>query len=148
MGIVGGGRHYEQGVIGDVPNTASRIEGLSKILGTKTLTSEMVAADLETILFRRLGRFQLVGQSVGIPIFEIMRRKEHATPAQFDLCRRFEEMLTTFEARNWRETAQKLDQILSLYPEDGPALYYKSLCEQYSVSPPLYAGAVIVMEQK
>ena len=149
LGNVGGGHHYEQSVLGDVINTASRIEGLNKELRTKILASGLVAAELEAILFRRLGTFKFVGKSESVPIFEIIQQYEQATPEQFELCRRFEEMQRTFELENWKETARKLDRILSIYFEDGPAIYYKRLCEGYSIAPPPPgAGAVIIMEQK
>ena len=84
MGNVGGGRHYEQSVLGDVINTASRIEGLNKKLRTRILASGPIAADLRAILFRRLGIFQLVGKSEAVPIFEVIQQNEQATTEQVD----------------------------------------------------------------
>ncbi|MCZ6893056.1 MAG: adenylate/guanylate cyclase domain-containing protein [Gammaproteobacteria bacterium] len=149
LGNVGGGHHYEQSVLGDVINTASRIEGLNKKLRTKILASGPIAADPGAILFRRLGMFQLAGKSEIVSIFEIIQRNEQATPEQVELCRRFEEMLRAFESENWKETARKLDQILSVYPEDEPAIIYRDLCDRYLVTPPQPgASAVVIIKQK
>lgn len=149
MGNVGGGRHFEQSVLGDVINAASRVEGLNKHLKTKMLVSGQVAAELEAILFRRLGTFRLVGKSEALPIFEIIQRKDLATPEQLELCRRFEDMLSAFESEKWKETARKLDRMLSSYPDDGPAMFYRELCHRYlNVPPPRGEGAVVMMERK
>ena len=93
--------------------------------------------------------FQLVGKSEVVPIFEIIQRNEQATPGQVELCRRCEEMLTAFESENWKETARKIDQILSIYPDDGPAMFYRNLCNRYLMTPPEHrAGAVVLIDQK
>jgi adenylate cyclase len=149
LGNVGGGHHYEQSVLGDVINTASRIEGLNKKLRTKILVSGPIAADLEAVLSRRLGMFQLVGKSEVVPIFEIIQRNEQATPEQVELCHRFDEMLRAFESEDWKETVRKIDQILSIDPDDGPAMFYRKLCNRYLMTPPEHrASAVVLIDQK
>ncbi len=149
LGNVGGGHHYEQSVLGDVINTASRIEGLNKKLRTQILASGPIAADLEAVLSRRLGLFQLVGKSAVVPIFEIIQRHDRATAEQVALCHRFDEMLRAFESENWKETARKLDQILSIYPDDGPAMFYRDLCNRNLTAQPAHsARAVVKIDQK
>lgn len=149
LGTVGGGHHYEQSVLGDVINTASRIEGLNKKLRTRVLASGPIAADLEDILVRHLGNFRLVGKSEVVPIFEIIQQTERTTPEQIALCRSFDEMLRAFKSKNWQRTLQKVDQLLSIQPDDGPAMYYRDLCNRYLASPPAAsAGAFIAVDEK
>ena len=40
LGNIGASHHYEYQAVGDMVNTATRIEGLSKYLGTQVLASE------------------------------------------------------------------------------------------------------------
>ena len=70
MGPVGGEYH----VIGDVPNTASRIEGLNKQLGTTILASESVVRDQDGLCLRPVGRFVLAGRPGELAIVEILGR--------------------------------------------------------------------------
>src|SRR5262249_52742689 len=58
MGDVGGEYH----VVGDVPNSASRIEGLNKQLGTTILASEPVVRGLAGLYLRPVGHFALAGR--------------------------------------------------------------------------------------
>ena len=49
-------------VIGDVPNTASRIERLNKQLGTTILASVSVVREQSGLCLRPVGRFVLAGR--------------------------------------------------------------------------------------
>jgi len=55
LGNVGGKGHFAWSVVGDIPNTASRIQGLSKHLGTRMLASCTVVGDFDELLTRRVG---------------------------------------------------------------------------------------------
>jgi len=47
LGSIGGSHHYEYQAVGDMVNTATRIQGLSKYLGTRILASEATIDGLE-----------------------------------------------------------------------------------------------------
>src|SRR5262249_40139583 len=55
FGVVGGAGRYASTIVGDVANTASRIEGLNKQLGTRLLASEEVLHELTGFELRPLG---------------------------------------------------------------------------------------------
>jgi adenylate cyclase len=55
--------HYEYRPIGDIVNTATRVEGLNKYLGTRVLASEEVIHQLDGFLTREVGTFLLAGKS-------------------------------------------------------------------------------------
>ncbi|MGH8597803.1 MAG: CHASE2 domain-containing protein, partial [Gammaproteobacteria bacterium] len=50
VGHAGGGGHFVYSIVGDCANTASRIEGLNKHVGTQLLATESVVAGLENLL--------------------------------------------------------------------------------------------------
>ena len=74
LGSVGAFNHYEYRPTGDMVNTASRIEGLNKYLGTGILASEEVSDQLAGFVFRELGQFLLAGKSKPVLIRELICR--------------------------------------------------------------------------
>jgi adenylate cyclase len=124
VGNVGGKGHFAWSVVGDIPNTASRIEGLNKYLGTSILASQEVVKDLDMVLNRRVGRFQLAGRAEALDIYEIIGHKSEATPAQLQLVALFEIALDACEANQITEALGLLHRVLAEFPEDGPTRFY------------------------
>jgi adenylate cyclase len=136
MGHVGGSGRFAYDVTGDTANTASRIEGMNKYLGTTILASETVVGDLDGLFLRRMGSFRLKGKSGSVSIFEIIARRENAGTADVDLCTRFAAALSAFESKRWSDAAKQFAAVLSEYPADGPARFYLERSGQYSAAPP------------
>ncbi len=134
LGNVGGGGHYSYVARGDVMNTASRIEGLSKLLHTRLLAEESVVRDLDDVLARRVGSFILKGKHEALPICEIMCRRRYASENQQELCAAFEAALNAFDARQWIAAGQAFEQILADHAGDGPSKFYRDLCRRYAAA--------------
>ncbi len=148
VGHAGGGGHFVYSIVGDCANTASRVEGLNKHLGTQLLATESVVEGLNGLLLRPLGSFQFVGKSEGLPIVEILAIKEDAQEAQVLLCERFRDALYTFQAARWDAAAEQFEAFLESYPEDGPARFYLALCHRYRSGTPPEDPSIIRMEAK
>jgi adenylate cyclase len=132
VGHAGGGGHFVYSIVGDSANTASRIEGLNKHLGTQILATRSVAAGFDTdLLLRPLGRFRFVGKTEALPIVEVLAYRGDATPAMVDLCDRFAEALDRFGRADWTWAGELFKAILGRYPQDGPSGFYLDLCERY-----------------
>ncbi|MGH8612276.1 MAG: CHASE2 domain-containing protein [Gammaproteobacteria bacterium] len=131
VGHAGGGGHFVYSIVGDCANTASRVEGLNKHIGTQLLATESVVAGLDNLLVRPLGSFQFVGKSEALPIMEIVAARSAASPDQILLCERFSEALDIFQKAQWDRAADRCKDMLASYPGDGPARFYLSLCERY-----------------
>lgn len=69
---VGAGDHFEYRAVGDIVNTASRLEGLNKAQGTGILVSADMVAGLSEARVRPLGRFELPGKRSGIEVCELV----------------------------------------------------------------------------
>lgn len=149
VGHAGGGGHFVYSVVGDCANTASRIEGLNKHLGTRLLASDAVVAGVEEVLYRPLGKFQVVGRAGAVSIVEILAKQEEASSAHVLLCERFAEAVNLFNKAQWQKAGLSFASILHDYPQDGPARFYSALCERYQggAAPP-EDPSVIVMEAK
>lgn len=72
LGRLGGADRVEYAVIGDTVNTASRLEGLNKKLGTRLLFSESTRRALGAALpVRELGQHELKGKSKPVSVFTL-----------------------------------------------------------------------------
>ena len=146
---VGASRHHEYRAVGDAANTASRIEALSKHLGTRLLVSEDVAAGLDDLLTRPLGAFLLAGKSAPVLIRELLGRDDGASAEQHHLCAAFAEALDAYRARRWSEAAARWSAILHEFPDDGPSRFYIEQAKRHAAAPPpAQWDAVVRMSSK
>jgi adenylate cyclase len=137
LGHIGAMDHYEYTPMGDIVNTASRIEGLNKQLGTTVMISEDIIHELNGFLTRELGKFKLVGKAKPIAVYELLDRMEDADEKQKTACAIFADALSAFRKRAWDEAIEKFDRSMEKFGgEDGPSSYYIELCEQYKQNPP------------
>lgn len=136
LGHVGAVDHYEYRAVGDIVNTASRIEGLSKILDTRLLATREVLAGLDGLATRALGDFVLKGKTTPVRVLEIFGREGSIDAACRDLKARFEDALDAFRAARWSEAVERFDRIREHHGKDGPSEFYRSLAERYAEQPP------------
>lgn len=136
LGHIGAAGHYEYRAVGDIVNTATRIEGLNKYLGTRILVSEDVISHLEGFLTRELGKFVLVGKSKPVVVHELLCRTEELNGQKRNTCMAFAAALDAFRRRSWEAAMEKFYVCINNRGEDGPSQFYLKLCEQYSMRPP------------
>jgi adenylate cyclase len=136
LGNIGGGDHYQHSVMGDIVNTASRIEGLNKHLGTRVLVSAEVIDQLNGLLSRELGAFRLKGKTKPIGIHELICRMEAADGKQKEAFGCFAEGLEAFRKRSWEEATEKFRRSMEILGIDEPSRFYLKLCEQNKANPP------------
>ena len=144
LGHIGGSGHFAYGVVGDVVNTASRVEGLNKQLGTRLLAAGPAVEGVDGLLLRPLGRFRLVGKSAPLPVVEVLGYAAAADPARRDLCARFGHALDAFAAQRWGEAAELFEVVLALYPDDGPTGFFLDRCRRYKVIEPSWADPTVI----
>ena len=136
LGNIGASHHYEYQAVGDMVNTATRIQGLSKYLGTRILASEETVDGLQEFLTRPVGCFLLAGKSTAVCVVELGGRKQDANPQVTLLYQKFAGALEAYRTRQWRDAASKFSEILNAFPEDGPSGFYLRRCESYVLDPP------------
>lgn len=136
IGNIGAENHFEYAPIGDIVNTASRIEGLNKLLGTRILASEETVAGLNDMPTRKLGKFLFAGKTQAITIYELIAPEGQGERNQQDCAHLFAEALIDFEKRNWETAMQGFGQCIGMLGDDGPSLYYLQLCEKFLHHPP------------
>ncbi len=136
MGNIGAIDHYEYRAVGDVVNSASRLEGLNKYLGTRILVSKEVLHELDGFLTRRLGEFILAGKTRSIVVYELICRLQKSEEKQKALCTIFDEALSAYRNKSWDKAIEKFYECTRMYGKDGPAAFYIKLCKKYKEKPP------------
>jgi len=150
LGSVGAVDHFEWRPTGDIVNTASRIEGLNKYLGTQILVSREALSQVEGFLTRHVGSFVFAGKSQPVDIYELISPMYIASSEQKDLCRLFDEGLQAYRRKAWTAAIEKFRSALHIRPGDGPSTYFMQLCETFKTHPPNteWNDGIIFLEKK
>jgi adenylate cyclase len=135
-GNVGAGEYYQYGLRGDTVNTASRMDGLNKYLGTKILVSQEALEQTEGVLTKELGKFLLKGKSQPLTIYELLCRIEESDEKQKKSCEDFADALNAFRRKSWDEAEQRFHRVTDNATVHSTAHFYIKLCEQYKQKPP------------
>ena len=136
LGHTGGGGRLAYSILGDPANTAARLEGFNKHIGTHLVAARSVVEGVGDVLTRPLGFFLFVGKNEAIPVVEVIARAGAGDSEQARLCERFALALDHFRARRWSEAASSFEEILESYPEDGPSRFYLTRCRNYAAQAP------------
>lgn len=149
LGNIGALDHYEYTPMGDIVNTASRIEGLNKQLGTSLLVSDEVIGGLDGFLLRELGSFRLVGKVKPVTVHELVAHVSVADERQRKACKDFAQALDAYKRQSWDEVMDRFAQYIEEFGDDGPARFYLRQCVKCRENP---SGepwdAVVCVEEK
>jgi adenylate cyclase len=137
LGAVGALHHYEYRAVGDMVNTANRIQSLNKYMGTRLLVSEKVVEGLDDFLTRPLGRFLLAGRTSLVQVAELMGLKRDTSSEQTWLAEIFAEAMLAYQTQDWPRSCRHFSEILSALPEDGPARFFLKRCQDYVKTAPV-----------
>jgi adenylate cyclase len=149
LGNIGAGDHYEYGPTGDTVNTASRMDGLNKYLGTEVLASEESVDRIDGLLKREVGKFMLKGKAQPIVVHELLGSIHDADESRRMSCEIFADALGAFRRRSWDEAAEKFQRVSEILATDGPAHFYLKLCDEYKKTPPPETwDGVIALDEK
>lgn len=149
VGHAGGGGHFVYSIVGDCANTASRIEGLNKHLGTRILATASVVNGQNDLLLRYLGKFRFVGKADALPIVEIVALRSNATAAQRELCERFASAQAAFEHNDLKLAIQEFENLALNYPYDSATRFLLIYCKsRLGSDTALNEPGVIIMTTK
>ncbi|WP_374087160.1 CHASE2 domain-containing protein [Methylomicrobium lacus] len=124
LGNVGAMEHFEYRAVGDIVNTAVRIEGLNKLLGTQILVSASVIEGLPGFFTREVGAFVLKGKTQPVELFELIAPLDQLDPVWPPLAEAFSDALKLFQSHRWAEALNAFLDIDRQHPGDGPTLFY------------------------
>lgn len=143
LGNVGAGRRFEYRAVGDIVTTASRLQGLNRMLGTRVLVSGATAGALDDeVGVRDLGKFLLRGKSEPVSVYELSEGTDRSESSALE---HFEEALGAFNRGDWPRAATLFQRAAQICAGDGPSRFYATLSEQFAARPPAdWKGAVRV----
>jgi len=145
-GESGGFRFYNP--FGDTVNTASRIQGVNKFLGTKILASQAVADSLTQVVCRPVGKFRVEGKNEALELVEIIDKASGGNDPNDLLYRKFAHGLQLFQQGQWEPAARVFQNILNEHGNDNPSRYYLELAQAYQHQPPADWDGIVTLEQK
>lgn len=135
LGTIGESERMEGTVISDAVNTASRMEGLTKLYGCSLIISEQTYQELQDpdqYVLRHLGQVRVKGKNQQIKIYEVL---EDYLGTDYNLRYRmlevFEAGVTAYFQRDIEEALRQFQTVLAANPDDRPAHYYAQRCSHY-----------------
>jgi adenylate cyclase len=128
LGNIGAIDHYEYRPVGDIVNTATRIEGLNKQIGTQILATREVVGHLDGFLAREIGEFKLAGKMKPVVVHEIVCRLEESDERQVEAYAVFGMALDAFRSQSWDGAIKGFRETGKLLGGDGPSDFYIRLC--------------------
>jgi len=145
LGNIGGEQRYEYRAVGDIVNTASRIQGLNPLLGTRVLLSATTLAGVD-LSARDVGTFLLRGKRLPVGVFE---------PVAAGGCRldersieEFAAALAAFRRGDWQSAQDAFGALAARLPADGPSRYYDALSRAMRLDPPVSWTGVVRITAK
>jgi adenylate cyclase len=136
LGHVGALDHYEYTPMGDIVNTASRIESLNKHLGTTLLVSGELIRELQGFVTRDLGTFKLKGKLKPIAVHELVGRVGELDEKRGAAFRLFSDAMHRFWEQDWESAREKFTWVDRELGGDGPARFFMNRCRNYQERPP------------
>ena len=120
------GGHLEFRAVGDIVNTASRVEGLNKVLNTTLLATAEVVENAGDLFVRPVGRFQLAGKSQPLDLVELIgdvgnMKEEFAE---------FAAALENFRAGELSKAVARFNNLSLSWPNDGPTQFFVAACSE------------------
>ncbi len=132
LGNLGGQGHFEYSPVGDIINTASRVEHFNRNLGTAFLCTESIAKQLslvessEAIQLRPLGNFTFRNKALAMPLYGLAGNLGEQELSFFT------KAVEKYEA-GVLEEAEEIFERLSHDFEDEPSKYYLARLKEVRV---------------
>ena len=149
LGNIGAMNHFEYRPVGDIVNTASRLEGLNKFLGTNVLVSRDVISQDNRLPARSVGRFVFKGKSRPVHVYELLTPNRVVMERKKVVDRLFASGLVAFQRGQWDDANHWFHKVLRIDPANGPSLFYIEQCRNFKHQPPdgVWSGVVRLHEK-
>ena len=132
MGIVGESGRWDSSVISDAVNTASRVEGLTKVFGTEILITGDLSDRMQKVgglQTRRLGRVEVKGRHERVDVYEVLDSlRPEVREARLSHAPTLSAAIAAMDAGLRDVAAEGFRACLAADPTDRAAQHYLARC--------------------
>jgi adenylate cyclase len=137
VGNMGSLERLQYTVLGDTPNVASRLEGLSMVYGTPIVIGETTRTDAgSAFVYRELDRVAVKGRDEPLVVYEVVGHAGHLDPERVQVLERYQCGLDLYRSRRWKEAQEIFVDLQAVAPDDGPTALYLRRSTEFCVNPP------------
>lgn len=138
LGIIGEKERLEGTVISDVVNTASRLEGLTKVYSSSIIISKDVMAKIkkpEKYIYRHLDSVKVKGKNKGVDILEILNgNSKRIIELKIKLKPLFEQGIEYYNKKDFDKAKENFYKVLKEDPKDKASELYIERCKFYMMN--------------
>ena len=137
VGNTGSQKKLQYTTLGDEVNLSSRLEGANKFFGSNIMCSEATYEGAkDAVEARELGRVRVVGKETPVRVFELLGKKGQLSPEWRKALDAYNMGLSLFTKRQYDQAALAFEEVVKIFPKDGPGNLYLNAARDYAALPP------------